>query len=171
MKTRWKAVLITLAFYWIAGNVQAQDRFVARDTVITFLINVDVDTAYFLLTPAAYPEQIQSDTTKSGVTKYIPAKWIRSSGYFDLWLDRTNQSGAADSFRVYYFPLHPITGALAKNDSTFIIAGASTFANFTSGSRYNITLPTTTGGIGIVIRQGDLTTVKTRIRMVFNYAQ
>lgn len=160
----------------LASTGYAQDRFVLRDSTRTILNNADTDTVVFLFTPTQIPAQTHmfSDTTRPAITAYIPPNYARTAGSFDLWLNRHNLSGAADSFRVYYFHVDPWSGRPAVNDSTFIVGSASTFANILGskdrGARYSISL-NPNHGLWLVIRQGDLTAVRTKIRTTLVHTQ
>lgn len=164
-----KKFLIFLFLVW-PFLAQAQD-WVVKDSVGTILNNADIDTILYVFPNGPLPRSMASDTTKGGVTALKPAEFIRAAGNFDLWLDRTDLAGTPDSFRVWVKAIDPFSGRLARNDSTFILATASTFANFTSTSRYSITLPVGFG-IGIVIQQGDLSgSRRTRVVTKLVYSQ
>lgn len=161
-----------LVFALIAWPFLADaQEWVNRDSVGTILNNADTDTMLFVFSDGTLPKTIASDTTKNGRRAMVPPSFARIAGNVDLWFDRSNLSGTPDSFRVWYKVVDPFSGRLARNDSTFILASASTYANFTSTSRYSITLPVCFG-FALVIQQGDLSgNRKTRVVAKVVYSQ
>ena len=155
----------------LASVSWAQDRYVISDSLFMILTNADIDSGYFLLPTAAIPatSHMTSDTTKAARRWAKPPGFSRVSGSFDLWLDRSNLSGTADSFRVYYLPVQPWTGRPARNDSTFLVGTATTFGNIVSGYRYTITV-NPLFGIYLIVRQGDVA-ARTRVRQTLVYTQ
>ena len=164
-----KLFLIGLLFFvalWIwlclAEEASAQNRSVVlKDSAFTYLNGIsDIDTfmVSFPIIEKAEPNWIVMDTTRAGYTKITPPKTPPMiSGTFALWLGRSNVSGAADSFKVYYKPTHPFRGTASKNDSTFVIGGTSTFGNIVDGYSYAITLSQPCYGFHLIVRHGDLT--------------
>lgn len=173
MKTTIRMIVLVLG---LVSQGQAQDRYVLRDSLMSILSNTDIDTLIWLFSPSAVPAQssFTSDTTKANRTALIPPSYARSAGSFDLWLNRHNLSNAADSFRVYYFTVDPFSGRPAINDSTFVIGTASTFATIPGsrnrGARYTISI-NPNFGVWLVIRQGDLTPVRTKVRATLIHTQ
>ncbi len=164
-----KKRLLLCAFLAWPFLAEAQ-QWVNRDSCGTWLKGTDIDTVYFIFPNVPLSKIMASDTTKNGVTLYKPPSFVRMAGDFDLWLDRLNHVGTADSFKVWYKLVDPFSGRLARNDSTFIVGSASAFANFTSTSRYSITLPTCFG-FGVIIRQADTTLDTTRVLLKLAYSQ
>lgn len=162
---------IILSIGLLVSTGWAQDRYVLKDSLYNILNNADIDSMYWMLPTAAIPAQshMTSDTTKARRIAAAPPEFSRASGSFDLWTDRTNLSGTADSFKVYYFPVQPWTGRPAKNDSTFLVGGSSTFGNIVSGYRYSIQV-NPLFGIFLVVRQGDVA-ARTRVRTTLVYTQ
>ncbi len=159
-----KYLLFVMLVIW-PFLVNAQE-WVTQDSAGTILSGLsDKDTILVVFSAGLLPKQIAMDTTKNARTANRPPDFVRAAGDCDLFLDRLNMTGTADSFRVYYKIVHPHTGRLARNDSTFILGTASTFANFTSDSRYTITLPVCKG-FALVLQKGDGGTPGNRTRVV-----
>lgn len=148
-----KSFLIFVLIVW-PFLCQAQE-WVVKDSAGTILNNADIDTILCVFSNGPLPRMIAMDTTKAGRTAIRPPDFIRAAGDVDLWLDVANLSGTPDSLRGWIKAVDPFSGRLSRNDSTFFLATASTFANPTSTSRYAITLSVCMG-FAIVLQQGDL---------------
>ena len=162
-----KKYLVLFLLWPFLANAQ---EWVLRDSVSTRLVGLDIDTVIYVFPTSPFAQKMQSDTTKAGVTAWRPPSFIRAAGDLDLWLDRTNVVGTADSFKLYYKPIDPYTGRPARNESTFVLGSSTTFANFTSTSRYAVTLGAGFG-IAFIIRQGDTSIDTTRVFTKLVYSQ
>lgn len=168
-----KKVLLVLLLL-SAPTVFGQVNFVRSTSQISmFLTSVaDLDTV-LLLFPKSLTSPVYFDTTKAGRTAVIPAQdFVSAQGKFTIFFNRTNVNGVADSFRVYFKKVHPITGVPARDDSTFIIATASTFANIVDGSQREFIVSGPCKGVAIMALKGDGgSVIKTRLKMVVDFTQ
>lgn len=142
------------------------------DTSVAVLTGVaDIDTAEFLFPTGPPARYVTSDTTRFGNTALQKSEFLRMVEKAEVWIDRINVVGNADSFKIYYKPIHPKRRQLASNDSTFIVGSASTFGNFTNFSRFQITLPPGRG-ITFILQKGDgASAIRTRVLLTLVYSQ
>lgn len=141
------------------------------DTALSVLTGVaDVDTAEFRFPIGPTVRYITSDSTRFGNTALQRSEFLRMTEKAELWIDRTNVVGNADSFKIYYKFLHPRRPQLASNDSTFVIGSSSTFGNFSTFSRFPIVL-TGNRGIVFILQKGDnASAVRTRVLLTLVYS-
>lgn len=132
----------------------------------------DIDTILFLF-PKSLTSPVFFDSTKANRTVLIPAQdFVSAQGKFTLYLTRTAITGTADSFRVWVKKIMPTTGIPVRNDSTFIIGSASTFADIANYSQYSFTITDPTKGLALVFRKGDGgTPVKVRLSAWIDFTQ
>ncbi len=142
------------------------------DTSVAVLTGTaDIDSAEFMFPVGPSSRYVTSDTTRFGNTALQRPDFLRMNEKAEVWLDRINIVGNADSFKVYYKGKHPKRNQLSSNDSTFIVGTASTFGNFTNFSRFNITLPPGRG-ITFILVKGDIAAaIRTRVLLTLVYSQ
>ena len=80
----------------------------------------------------------------------IPGRTVSFPKKLTIWTDRL--SGSGNSFKAYWLPINPLTGALSKNDSTYVIGTSGAAASLVSGTSYALTL-SSNRGLGIVVSQ------------------
>jgi hypothetical protein len=168
MKIKFKKIFFLLLFCPLPSLAQ----WALVDTASVNLSGIaDIDTVTFDFPIGPPSRYVTKDQTKFGNTALQRTDFMRVVEKVDLWLDRQNVVGNADSFRVYYRILHPSLNNAAKNDSTFILADANTFTNFVNISRFPLSLPPCRG-IRIYLRKGDgATAIRTRVILSLVYSQ
>lgn len=161
---------IFIALLFLPTLSMAQYHFVRMDSCVAKLTTVgDIDTMV-LRFPKSLTAKAAFDTSKANRTVFIPAQdFVAAQGGFTLWLKRSNISGTADSFAVYYKPLSP-EGYPSRNDSTYIIGSASTYGNIVNQYNYTISINEALG-LAIIIKQGDTGTQKTTVTAKVVYSQ
>ncbi len=82
-------------------------------------------------------------------------------------LQRSNKTGTADSFRVGYASGHPTINTATIGPTTYLIAGASTFANITTNTAFSLPIFRQSTWLRFFVTQGDSTNVITYFRMIF----
>ena len=80
----------------------------------------------------------------------VPGRTVSFPKKLTIWTDRL--SGSSNTFRAYWLPINPLTGALSKNDSTYVIGASGAAASLVSGTNYTLTL-SNNRGLGIVVSQ------------------
>jgi hypothetical protein len=132
----------------------------------------DIDTILFLF-PKSLTAPVFFDSTKAAKSVIVPAQdFVSAQGKFTLYLTRAAITGTADSFRVWVKKLMPSTGIPVRNDSTFIIGSASTFADIINHSQYAFTITDPTKGLALVFRKGDGgTPIKVRLNAWIDFTQ
>ena len=80
----------------------------------------------------------------------VPGRTVSFPKKLTIWTDRL--SGSSNTFRAYWLPINPLTGALSKNDSTYVIGTSGAAASLVSGTNYTLTL-SNNRGLGIVVSQ------------------
>jgi hypothetical protein len=168
MKIKFKKIFFLLLFWPLSSFAQ----WCLVDTASTILGGLaDVDTMTFDFPIGPVPRYVTKDQTKFGNTALQRANFMRVVEKVDVWFDRQNIVGNADSFRVYYKILHPSLNQVASNDSTFVLGTANTFVNLVNFSRFQITLPACKG-VRFYLVKGDLATgIRTKIIQSFVYSQ
>jgi len=141
-------ILFLLALPLLA---QAQSRTTVSDSIIVTLAGSSAaDTVWIpyptgnSTTPPAFMFNSVSAKQPGRTVDYISAA--------NLYVTKT---GTGTSFKVRNHPISPLSGALSKNDSTFIVGSSGAGANIVSGSNYSVTGAGGTHGFGLVLSKHD----------------
>lgn len=167
MKIFAAVVFLVLVF---SPAVFAQSYFntVKSDTGVCFLNGADKDTVVVVL--LSVPDaKVAFDTSKANRTLFKPPRRVFAAGGFTLWLERTNVTGTATNFKVYWKPVNPRTGRLSFTDSTFVVGSSGAFANITNNSNFTVA-PNETKAIAFITQCSDVGTV-TKLILSVDYSQ
>lgn len=149
--------LLILSILFLANAGYSQVNFVRTTPQASVALTTlnDLDTL-FLRFPHNLTSSIAFDSSKANKTILIPSQdFVAAQGKFTMYFTRTAINGSPDSFRVWVKKIMPASGAPIANDSTFIVGGATTYANILSNSGYNFTITDPTKGLNFFILKGD----------------
>lgn len=165
--------VIPLALF-TAETVKAQVNFVRTTPSMSIFLtdSADVDTL-FLAFPKSLTSSIAFDTSKANRTAIIPPQdFVSAQGKFTMYLTREAVTGTADSFRVWVKKVMPSTGIPVRNDSTFIIGTATTFADIINYSQYPFTITDPTKGLAFGFFIGNTSdTIKVKLNCWIDFTQ
>lgn len=137
------------------------------DSVGVHLNGVDADTLYIAFRDKP-GKMWRIDTTggphlegaKAGQRVFLP-----DSAY--VILQRSNLFSTADSFKVSYATGHPTNLDTTIIAETYLVGGASSFANVVNDTTYRLLFPRPSTWFRMILNQGNLDSAATYLRAVF----
>lgn len=129
----------------------AQNRTTTRDSIIVSLAGSSaVDTVWV---PFPQGNSVNPPAFMfNRATATIPGRTVDYVSGVNLWVAKT---GTGTAYRIIKFPMNPLTGALSKNDSTYVVGSSGAAADITSGSDYALTTVAGTHGVGFILKKTD----------------